>query len=749
MKEREPGLSAAILRVGASLDVDTVLGEVVESACELTGARYGVIALVDDAGLPADFVTSGFTPEEQEQLMALPDAHGFFEHLHDLAAPLRLPDLSAYVRSLGLAPFPIACGAYQATPMRHRGAWTGSFFLGGKDGGFTERDEEVLVVFAAQAATAIANARAHRDERTARARLETLIETAPVGVVVFDAARGAPVSLNLEAKRLVAGLAVTDRSATELLEALTCRRSDGREVALAELTRAETLRGEEIEITLPDGRSVCTLVNATPIRSAGGEVETVVVTMQDLGPFEELDRSRAEFLGMVSGELRAPLTSIKGSAATVRDSPRVFDQDELRQFFRIVEEQADRMDGLLGDLLDAGRIGAGALPVDPAPAAVADLVERAQAEFAARGGAQEIAVDLPPDLPRVLADGERIVQVLTNLLVNAARHAPGPSPIRVAAARDDAHVAVSVADNGEGVAPERLPHLFRRYGNRQGAGMGLGLVICKGLVEAHGGRIRAESAGPGRGLRVTFTLPADEDVDATGAAGAAEPERGTTVLAVIDDPRMLRYVRDALAGAGYAPVLTGDPQDAARLVEAKRPSLVLLDLVPPGGVVALMERIPALARVPVILFSAYGRDETVTRALEAGAADYVVKPFSPTELAARVRAALRRRYGPEPFRTGDLAIDYRRRAVTLAGRPVTLSVNEYELLRALALDAGGVSTYESLLSRVWGETFDGDAGPVRGLVKRLRRKLGDDADEPRYVLNARGVGYRIAEPDGR
>ena len=749
-RERDATLRAAILRIGASLDLDTVLRAVVDGARALTGARYGVITTVDGDGQPRDFVTAGFTPDEHRAMEEWPDALRLFGQLRELPAPLRLPDLDAWIRSLGCSPFPVPSGTFQATPMRHRGVAAGGLFLGGKEGGFTDADEEVLVLFAQQAAAAIANARAHREEQRARADLEALVETCPVGVVVFNAASRAPLSLNGEARRIVAGLGVSDGSAERLREAVVCRRGDGREETLGALGNAETVRAEEVEIFAPSGKSVRTLLDATPIRSPEGAVERVVVTLQDLAPFEALERSRAEFLGMVSHELRTPLVAIKGSAATALGDGR--DRAELRQFLRIIEEQADRMSGLIGDLLDAGRLGAGLLPVDPAPEDVAGLVERARTAFVGGGGRHGLVIDLPADLPPVLADGRRIVQVLDNLLSNAARHSPEGIPIRVAAARDGALVEVSVADGGEGVPPERLPHLFRRHtGAGEGGGSGLGLVICKGLVEAHGGRIRAESGGPGRGTRVAFTLPAAEDEGRAPAVSASPPgavREKTPVLVVDDDPHARRHVRDALAAAGYAPAATGEPGEVSRLIEVQHPALVLLDLVLPGADgIELMRTLPALADLPVIFVSAYGRGDTVARALEAGAADYIVKPFSAAELVARVGLALRRRTAPTPFVLGDLAIDRAKRRVTMAGRLVRLTATEYRLLHALSLDAGGTTTYESLRRRVWGGRGESNPQAVRSAVRKLRRKLGDDAGRPKYILTERGLGYRMPNPD--
>ena len=765
LRERIARLNAAVLRINASLDLDTVLQEVVDSARALTGTRHGVIVTVDDAGRAQDFVSSGVTAAQRRRIAAWPHAQAFYEHLRDLPGVFRLDDLPGYIRALGYAPPPKLLKTMQGTPMRHREQHVGNFFLGDKVGRrtFAADDEEVLELFAGQAATAIANARAHRDERRARSDLEALVDTSPVGVVVLDVATARPVSLNREARRIVEGLRGPGQGTEELLAVMVLRRADGREFSLAELsltsvlTSGETVRAEEIELSVPGRRRVAALINATPIRATGGAVESVVVTMQDLAAIEELDRLRTEFLGMVSHELRAPLTSIKGSAATVLAAKPELQAAEMREFFRIIDGQADHMRGLISDLLDVGRIDAGTLTVTPAPAKIGVLVEQARTAFLGGGDPHAVLVDLPPDLPSVMADRQRIVQVLNNLLHNAARHSPESRPIRIAAERDGVHVSISVSDEGRGVPPEELPHLFRKYGRFAGpgspAGSGLGLAICRGLVEAHGGRIRASSPGKGQGTRFAFTLPladppqADENAAPGAGAGAgggeSEPVR---VLVVDDDPRTLRYVRDALAGTPFVPVVTGDPAEAAQLVRTEKPDLVLLDLMLPGtDGIELMESVPELAELPVIFVSGYSRDETVVRALEAGAADYIVKPFSPTELTARIGAALRRRAVPEPFVLGGLAIDYGRHRVTVAGNPVPLTATEYELLRVLSLDAGQVSTFDFLLRRVWGGQTDAGPERVRTFVKKLRRKLGDDAARPELIRNVRGIGYRMAD----
>ena len=776
LRQRLSRLSEASLRINESLDFGTVLQGVLDSARSLTGARYGVITLLDDGGRIQDFLYSGLTPDESRQFAEFPNGMLFFERLSGIGEPLRLRDFHGYARELGLPEFqpPMAVSSplpFLAAPLRHRGEGVGGIYVGEKEIEFTAEDEETLVMFASQAALVIANARRHRDEQRARADLETLVNTTPVGVLVLDARTGNPVSINREARRIVSGLCEPDGSAEQLLEVLTYWRADGREVSLRELPLAQTLvtgetvRAEEMVLRSPDGRSVTALINATPILSEEGEVESVVITIQDLTPLEELERLRAEFLGMVSHELRTPLAAIKGSTDTLLENASDLDPAEMTQFFRIIRDQSESMRHLIGDLLDVARIETGTLPVSPEPVEVTALVDEARSRFQSGGGRANLVIDLPARLPRVTADRRRVVQVLNNLLSNAGRHSHELSPIRVSAVREGVHVALSVSDDGVGVPAEHLPHLFRKFSQLDGeergrelGGSGLGLAICKGIVEAHGGRIRAESDGPGLGSRFTFTLPA---VDEPARRAARRPRRRqrrepepVRILCVDDDPQTLRYVRDALTRAGYAPIVTGDPEEVPRLMAEEPPRLVLLDLVlPDADGIELMGQIREIADVPVIFLSVYGQDEVIARAFDEGAADYVVKPFSPTELAARIRAALRKRAAPElteparPYVRGELTVDYALRRVTLAGNPVALTATEYRMLVELSANAGLPLTHQHLLERVWGPDKGEDSGPVRNIVRRLRRKLGDDPDDPSYIFALPTVGYRMAEAE--
>ena len=273
-------------------------------------------------------------------------------------------------------------------------------------------------------------------------------------------------------------------------------------------------------------------------------------------------------------------------------------------------------------------------------------------------------------------------------------------------------------------------------------------------MEAHGGRIRAASGGVGQGARFTFTLPvageaADHAAADTGQRRDRSPRQGRErILVVDDDPQALRFMRGTLEDAGYDPIVTGNPRDLSRILRAEKPQLVLLDLLlPETDGIELMQSVPELADRPVIFTSAYGRDETMARALEIGASDYIVKPFTATELTARIRAALRRQAEPKSFVLGELAIHYEQRRVTLGGQPVSLTVTEYELLRVLSLNAGRVCEYDSLIGQVWRDANSANPNLVRAFVKHLRRKLGEDASKPTYILTERGVGYRMEKPE--
>ncbi len=617
--------------------------------------------------------------------------------------------------------------------------------------------------------------RAEETVETERQRLETLVSTSPVGVVAVDADNETILLINREAQRLLGVHEPGDR--LEQYERAARRETpDGRELSPDDLPirraliKGETVRAEEVHFKFDDGRTVPTLMNATPIYADDGHVSAAFVVIQDVSPLEELEKLRSEFLGIVSHELRTPLTAIKGSAATVLGSPTPFDMQEIREFFQIIDEQADRLRDLVSNLLDMTRIEAGSLSVTPEPMDLRDAVNDAVDTFNRSGVHHQVQVDVPDDLPEVNADRTRLGQVLNNLLSNAGKFSPEASTIAVDIRRDNSLATVHVRDDGRGIPVKKLPHVFNKFyqaHDDSGSvlfGSGLGLAICKGIVEAHGGRISVESPGEGRGSTFSFTIPLAVEAGTTPVADlskkadhlgrVARAGERTRILAVDDEPQVLRYLQNTLKNAGYQPVATTDPSEVTKLVEMEEPQLVLLDVNLPGvSGFDLLQQIREISGVPVIFLSASDREADTVQALKLGADDYVTKPFSPSELLARIEASLRRRLTSDqlevrpPFELDGLAIDFAARRVTVAGSDVRLTATEYKLLYELATNAGRVLTHDQILQRVWGPEYSGETQLVRAFIRTLRRKLGDDARDPKYIFTEPQVGYRVAKPE--
>ena len=450
-RDRLSRLSTATLQINESLDFDNVLQQVVDNARALTEARYGIIITVGQLDEMEVLLTSGISAEDHDLLQRMPGRWDLFAHFRQIPKPLRLTDFPSCAVETGLPAFDLLpVGAFLSAPVRHGGENIGYVHLA-KDrdeGEFTAEDEETLVMFASQAALVIGNARKHRDEHRARADLEALADISPVGVLVFDPTTGMLRTANGEARRIGGARSLSADRALHVLSNLSVRRPNGTEISLSALALAlfmsggQELRAEEMTVVPVEGPPVAVMVNALPLYSQAGDAVSIVVAIQDMTAFQELERSRTDFLGMVSHELRAPLAAIRGSASTVLDDASPPDPAEVRQFFLIVRDQADRMRRLINDLLDVARIQAGALPVTPTLSDVANLVDQARNIFLGGGGRNNLVFDLPPGLPPVLADRLRIVQVLGNLLDNAAQNSPEGSGITVRARSEQYPVVI-------------------------------------------------------------------------------------------------------------------------------------------------------------------------------------------------------------------------------------------------------------------------------------------------------------------
>jgi two-component system KDP operon response regulator KdpE len=226
---------------------------------------------------------------------------------------------------------------------------------------------------------------------------------------------------------------------------------------------------------------------------------------------------------------------------------------------------------------------------------------------------------------------------------------------------------------------------------------------------------------------------------------------GQRVLIVDDEPQILRALRATLHGAGYTVDVAATAEEALTAAAAHPPEAVILDLVlPDGNGTDVCRELRSWSDAPVIVLSAIGEERQKIAALDAGADDYVTKPFSVDELLARLRAVLRRR-APEQepvLAIGDLHIDIPERVVTVAGKRVKLSPHEFDLLRVLAQNRGKLLTHRALLREVWGPAYQVEAHYLHVYVSHLRKKIEPDPSSPRYLITEPGAGYRLVDPTG-
>ena len=227
-----------------------------------------------------------------------------------------------------------------------------------------------------------------------------------------------------------------------------------------------------------------------------------------------------------------------------------------------------------------------------------------------------------------------------------------------------------------------------------------------------------------------------------------------TVLLVEDEESITAPLSEALSREGFEAVIAGTAADALELAGSRSPDLVLLDLgLPDGSGLDVCRELRSRSTVPIIMVTARGEETDRIVGLEVGADDYVVKPFSAREVVARIRAVLRRTAAPPPtplgevVELGDVRVDRARRSATVAGAPLELSRKEFDLLQLLVDNAGTVVKRERLIDEVWDTNWFGSTKTLDVHVSSLRRKLGDGAQNPRFIHTVRGVGFRYAAAD--
>jgi signal transduction histidine kinase len=374
---------------------------------------------------------------------------------------------------------------------------------------------------------------------------------------------------------------------------------------------------------------------------------------------ETANRTKDEFLATVSHELRTPLTAILGwTMVAQRGSP----PPEIEKVLTIIERSARTQLRIIEDLLDVARSLGGKLRLEITEARIPDIIEGALMSVrpAADAKGVRLAVDVEPGLGAIAADPERLQQVVWNLLSNAIKFTPGGGHVTLFARRSESTLVIRVRDDGQGVSPEFLPHLFEPFRQADGSttrrhgGLGLGLSIVRQLVEAHGGTISAHSDGIGKGTTLAVAIPARPAAPAVGARSEvprrAEPPQGASetrldgvrLLVVDDDEDSRELIVCLLQESGASVTSASSADEAMRLLKQSRPDVMLSDIgMPDVDGFALMRQVRGMppergGGVPAIALTAYASEADGARVRAAGFQAHVTKPIDPDALTAAI-----------------------------------------------------------------------------------------------------------------
>jgi PAS domain S-box-containing protein len=384
---------------------------------------------------------------------------------------------------------------------------------------------------------------------------------------------------------------------------------------------------------------------------------------------QEANRLKDEFLATVSHELRTPLTAILGWASMLRKTE--FDRETAHGALETIERNARAQNQIIEDLLDVSRIVTGKLRLDVRQVEPASFIEAAVESVRPAAEAKGVRLTKSLDVGALALSGDpaRLQQVVWNLLSNAIKFTPRGGRVEIAFARADSNAEIVVSDTGQGIKPEFLPYVFDRFRQadssttRRHGGLGLGLAIVRHLVELHGGTVRAESEGEGRGSTFVVTLPlaparrGEEDeaaVPQQAQAGAAAREsadelRGLKILVVDDEEDTRDFLRAALGGCGAEVLTAATAREAARLAAGSRPDVLISDIgMPDEDGFELIRRVRELPAesgggVPAIALTAYARTEDRLRVLRSGYQMHLAKPVELAELIAVVASLVGRR----------------------------------------------------------------------------------------------------------
>jgi PAS domain S-box-containing protein len=502
------------------LDLPDLLLLVIEQSVEILNAEAGLIALRDGSHPDLEIHASYGLDEDLLDLFAPLLEGDFFDRLAqqggwatpDLSLRLRVASSALGVRLRQVVALPLVVGNEPMGVIY--------VFRSSSSPGFSANDRQLLSAFADQAAIAVHNARLYQSLLAEKSHLDAIIENSADGVMILDGRwRVRTANRALELMLGVQRGEILGRPCAEVLN-LTTPQGDPICVGGCPLVdRAdETHPYVEGQMTTPDGRRIHVGITYAVLRSPDGQMREAIANVRDITRMKEAEDLRSTFISIVSHELKTPVAIIKGYAGTLRREDADWDPETLLNGLEVIEEESDRLDQLISNMLEASRIQTGELSLDLAPLQIVGLVNKTVDDFRTQTEKHTFAVDFPPDFPLVWVDFERIRMVLSNLLSNAVKYSPEGGQITVGGRADEERATIYVSDQGIGIPEAEMPRIFERFyrvdnrASRTTAGTGLGLFLSQAVVEAHGGEIWVQSQ-PGQGSTFYFSLPRREEED--------------------------------------------------------------------------------------------------------------------------------------------------------------------------------------------------------------------------------------------
>jgi DNA-binding response OmpR family regulator/signal transduction histidine kinase len=520
-------------------------------------------------------------------------------------------------------------------------------------------------------------------------------------------------------------------------------------------------------------------VQSFPVRDDLDQLLGRGVLLDDITLERAPAQTRNETLALAAHELKTPLAIIKGCATTLLGNSMRWDAATLREMLQMIDTQTDRLHDILNSLLDVWRMDAGVQNLRLSEVHISKLLEQLLDRWHKNAPRHKFTISAPNEDIIVQFDALRIEQTLNHLLNNAVTYSPMGSVIRIQLETNEEEICLNISDQGIGIAPEHLDRIFDRFyrisrGKERANGSGLGLSIARATIEAHGGKIWADSPGVGLGTTIFCTLPftppvkteplhyapLENAVAASPSGPLTLPRTGplkhsqrSKIVVVENDARIVRYLRAHLEQQQFQVHTVGHGIQFLRQLDLEEPDIILLatSLSDISGA-EVLQRLREFSTIPVMMLCDSADEDEHVRLLDLGADDLALKPFSMKELLARIRVLLRRSIAqgeqqtPDViFRTGELTIDYAQHQVHLQGKQIQLSRTEYKLLCTLAQNAGRVLTHELLLERVWGAEYNREVDFIWVYISRLRRKIEIDPRHPRYILTVPDVGYQLVK----